>query len=69
MNLNSFMPVRLVTGAGCVKASAKELGKLGKSCLIVSGKHAAKASGAAIATTPLAPDIMPPRKKISAKIR
>ena len=46
MNLNSFMPVRLVTGAGCVRASAKELNKLGKSCLIVSGKHAAKASGA-----------------------
>ena len=25
MNLNSFMPVRLVTGAGCVRASANEL--------------------------------------------
>lgn len=46
MNLNSFMPVRLVTGAGCVRASAKELKKLGDCCLIVSGKHAARASGA-----------------------
>lgn len=46
MNLNSFMPVRLVTGAGCVRASAKELKNLGASCLIVSGKHAARASGA-----------------------
>jgi hypothetical protein len=46
MNLNSFMPVRLVTGAGCVRASAKELKKLGNCCLIVSGKHAARASGA-----------------------
>ncbi len=46
MNLNSFMPVKLVTGAGCVRASAKELAKLGKVCFIVTGKNSAKASGA-----------------------
>lgn len=46
MNLNSFMPVKLVTGAGCVGASAKEIAKLGKVCLIVTGKTSAKASGA-----------------------
>lgn len=46
MNLNSYMPVKLVTGAGCVGASAKELAKLGKSCLIVTGKQSAKVSGA-----------------------
>ena len=46
MNLNSFMPVKLVTGAGCVRESAKELAKLGKVCLIVTGKHSAKACGA-----------------------
>ena len=46
MNLNSFMPVKLITGAGCVRNSAKELAKLGSVCLIVSGKTAAKASGA-----------------------
>ena len=46
MNLNSFMPVKLVTGAGCVRASAKELAKLGKICLIVTGKTSAKVSGA-----------------------
>lgn len=46
MHLNSFMPVKLVTGAGCVRGSAKELAKLGKTCLIVTGKTAAKASGA-----------------------
>jgi len=46
MNLNSFMPVRLVTGAGCVRAGAKELAKLGKVCLIVTGKTSARASGA-----------------------
>ena len=46
MDLNSFMPAKLVTGAGCVRKSAKELAKLGKTCLIVTGKTAAKASGA-----------------------
>ena len=46
MNLNSFMPVKLVTGAGCVRASAKELAKLGKVCLIVTGKTSAKICGA-----------------------
>lgn len=46
MNLNSFMPVKLVTGAGCVRASAKELAKVGKHCLIVTGKTAARVSGA-----------------------
>ena len=46
MTLNSFMPVKLVTGAGCVRASAKELAKLGRTCLIVTGKHSAKVCGA-----------------------
>lgn len=46
MNLNSFMPVKLVNGAGCVRASANDLAKLGKTCLIVTGKHSAKACGA-----------------------
>ena len=46
MTLNSYMPVKLITGAGCVRASAKELAKLGNVCLIVTGKKSAKASGA-----------------------
>ena len=46
MNLNSFMPVKLITGRGCVRAAAKELAKLGSVCLIVTGKTSAKASGA-----------------------
>lgn len=46
MNLNSYMPVKLITGAGCVRACAKELAKLGKICLIVTGKKSAKVSGA-----------------------
>ena len=46
MNLNTYMPTKLVTGAGCVRASAKELAKLGKVCLLVTGKHSAKVCGA-----------------------
>ena len=46
MHLNSYMPTKLVTGAGCVRASAKELAKVGKACLIVTGKQSAKVSGA-----------------------
>ena len=46
MNLNAYMPTKLITGAGCVRASAKELAKLGKVCLLVTGKQSAKVSGA-----------------------
>ena len=46
MTLNSFMPAKLITGAGCVRSSAKELAKLGERCLIVTGKNSAKACGA-----------------------
>ena len=46
MTLNSYMPVKLVTGRGCVRGSAKELAGLGKLCLIVTGKRSAKACGA-----------------------
>lgn len=46
MVLNSYMPVKLVTGAGCVRASAKEIAKLGSTCLLVTDKIAARVSGA-----------------------
>ena len=46
MNLTSFMPVKLMTGAGCVRSGAKEMAKLGKRCLIVTGKTSAKVCGA-----------------------
>ena len=46
MTLNSFMPVKLMTGEGCVRTGAKELAKLGKVCLLVTGKKSAKVSGA-----------------------
>ena len=40
------MPVRLITGKDCVLSSGKELKKLGSRCLIVSGRTAARRSGA-----------------------
>ena len=46
MTLNSYMPVKLVTGRGCVRSGAKELAKLGGACLIVTGRSSAKACGA-----------------------
>ncbi len=46
MVLDSYMPVKLMTGAGCVRAGAKELAKLGNVCLIVTDKTAARVSGA-----------------------
>ena len=46
MQLTSFMPVKLITGPGCVRSAAKELGKLGTKALIVTGKNAARACGA-----------------------
>ena len=46
MTLTSFMPVKLITGAGCVRAGAKELAKLGRVCLIVTGRQSARACGA-----------------------
>ena len=46
MDLTSYMPTKLITGAGCVGKNGAVLAKLGKTCLIVTGKTAAKASGA-----------------------
>jgi len=40
------MPVKLITGRDCVRSSGKELKKLGSRCLIVTGRTAAKSSGA-----------------------
>ena len=46
MTMDHYMPVRLVTGRGCVRKNAGLLAGLGKKALIVTGKHAAKACGA-----------------------
>ena len=44
--MNFFVPVNVNTDKGCVRASADAFKKLGKTCLIVTGKSAAKKSGA-----------------------
>lgn len=41
-----YMPTKMIIGTGCVKKAGKELEKLGKTCLIVTGGHSAKESGA-----------------------
>ncbi len=46
VDMNMYMPTRLITGEGCVKKSAKQIKALGERCLIVTGKTAAKACGA-----------------------
>ncbi len=46
MNMNFYMPVTIKTGKGCVTSEAEVFRALGKRCLIVTGKHGAKASGA-----------------------
>ena len=46
MNMNHYMPVRLITGKGCVASAKEELASLGERCLILTGKRAAKMCGA-----------------------
>ena len=46
MTFQLFMPVKLLLGAGCVRSGAGELAKLGNLCLIVTGRHSARACGA-----------------------
>lgn len=46
MNINSYMPVQVVSGKGCLKENYKLFEKMGNSCLIVTGGSSAKKSGA-----------------------
>ncbi|MBQ3140990.1 MAG: iron-containing alcohol dehydrogenase [Clostridia bacterium] len=46
MNFNCYMPTRVISGEGCLLKNAMELKKLGSRALLVTGKHAAAASGA-----------------------
>lgn len=41
-----FMPTRLFTGTGCIVRHQDALRALGTSCVLITDKHAAKASGA-----------------------
>lgn len=44
--MNYFMPTRLFTGNDCIAQHADALAALGATCLVVTGKSAARASGA-----------------------
>ena len=44
--MDYFMPTRLHTGTDCIVKHADALRAMGSSCAIITGKHAAKASGA-----------------------
>lgn len=46
MNINAYMPARIVSGKNCVADNAALLAKLGKKCLIVTGGSSADKSGA-----------------------
>ncbi|HHV51548.1 MAG TPA: iron-containing alcohol dehydrogenase [Clostridiales bacterium] len=46
MDFNFLMPVKVISGEGCVLKSAKLLRSLGRRCLIMTSRSAAKTSGA-----------------------
>lgn len=46
MSMTMYMPTRLITGEGCVRKNGDRIKALGERCLIVTGKHAARESGA-----------------------
>ena len=46
LRLDCYMPVRLISGRGCVKANGSVFSSAGKRCLIVTSGTAAKKSGA-----------------------
>lgn len=46
MDFNFFMPVQIFSGEGCLPQHAGVLRSLGRRCLVVTGRHSAKASGA-----------------------
>ena len=45
MNINYYMPTRIIAGAHCVFENRSLLKELGDRALIVTGKHSAKANG------------------------
>ncbi|MDD2362354.1 MAG: iron-containing alcohol dehydrogenase [Oscillospiraceae bacterium] len=46
MDFNLYMPVRVISGEGCVLKNKSLFGELGRRCLIITGKQAASRSGA-----------------------
>ena len=46
MDFNLSIPVKVISGENCVKENSGLFAPFGKRCLIVTGKHSAKMSGA-----------------------
>lgn len=46
LSFNFYMPVKVVSGKGCVAKNSSQLSALGKKCLIITGKSSALKSGA-----------------------
>lgn len=46
MNLNSYMPVKVVSGKDCVERNSAVFASFGKRCLVVTGGNSAKKCGA-----------------------
>ena len=46
MKFNFYMPARVISGKGAVRANSAVFGKLGRQCLIVTGGASAKKCGA-----------------------
>ncbi len=46
MEMNFFMPTKIITGKNCIAKNAAVFSKYGKKCLIVTGKTSAKKCGA-----------------------
>lgn len=46
MNINSYMPVQVISGKNCLKENFSVFENIGKRCLIVTGGSSAKKSGA-----------------------
>lgn len=46
MDFNWYMPVQVISGRGCVRTGGHLLRNLGRRCLILTGAHGAKESGA-----------------------
>lgn len=46
MDFNFYMPVRVVSGEGCLRGAGGPLREMGRRCLVVTGGHSAQMSGA-----------------------
>ena len=46
MNLNSYMPVNIISGKGCVRKNSKVFSAYGSRCIIITGGNSAKQCGA-----------------------